>query len=92
VFTNISEERTASVCRVGDGGSTLENVGNHQQHYMASQPRRPQSTKCVKSFAPQHQNKCLFVLQTGMEADERLYLKLVNGYRMEQPPFATNAM
>ncbi|XP_021926551.1 vascular endothelial growth factor receptor 1-like isoform X2 [Zootermopsis nevadensis] len=28
----------------------------------------------------------------GMEADERLFLKLVDGYRMEQPPFATNAI
>jgi len=38
------------------------------------------------------QNKCWFVSQTGLEAGERLFLKLANGYRMEQPPYATNAM
>jgi hypothetical protein len=33
-----------------------------------------------------------FISQTGMEAGERLLLKLISGYRMEQPPYATNAM
>lgn len=28
----------------------------------------------------------------GMEADERLYQKLVDGYRMESPPFAPKYM
>jgi len=41
---------------------------------------------------PHYQNKCWFVSQTGLEAGERLFLKLANGYRMEQPPYATNAM
>jgi len=39
-----------------------------------------------------YQNKFWFVSQTGLEAGERLFLKLANGYRMEQPPYATNAM
>lgn len=34
--------------------------------------------------------KLLFVvLPTGMEADEKLYNKLVEGYRMDRPEYAT---
>jgi hypothetical protein len=37
------------------GGKFLQNVGNHLQDYMASQPRRPQSTMPLSSYmALQH--------------------------------------
>jgi hypothetical protein len=47
---------------------------------------------CFSYGNPHYQNKSWFISQTGMEAGERLFSKLVNGYRMEQPPYATNAM
>lgn len=33
-----------------------------------------------------------FTLFVGMEADEKLYNKLVSGYRMEQPQYAPEGM